>query len=383
VAGKPPFGYRVVKNDDDMAMLEVNPTEASIVRYIFELFVNGLTVHGISTKLTRDGIPTVTNLRNPASKPKNWYRSYVHKVLTNETYIGHWTWGKAKSEAYTKGIDENGRVIKGYRKIRHSKDTWLSVEVEAIISKETFDYVHHRLSENFDRRGCRGKGNHLVSKRVTCGECGYKMRITHSRYHTYYGCPSQRRGEMNRGCSQLTFRQENVDTAVWNWLESILSDTDRLREELDDIEEKRRGKNHLLKEQVDAAGAKLTELETELENTVRILKTLKAGSRAYAVVLEDIDRLEDAISKVGYQHKQASVKLQAKILPQETRNRLLEYAGKVAAGLDVARNDFDLRRAIVETLDVDVRLIREDGQPVCYVTCYLYDIEQKLSISIR
>ena len=127
----------------------------------------------------------------------------------------------------------------------------------------------------------------------------------------------------------------------------------------------------------------MDELQGELENTIKVLKSLKPGSRAYAVVLEDIDRLEDAIGKVTYQHKQLSSQLEAKILAPESRSRLLEYADKVAAGLDVARSDFDLRRAIIEAFDVNVRLVREDDKPVAYVTCYLYDVEHLLSITYQ
>jgi hypothetical protein len=52
----------------------------------------------------------------------------------------------------------------------------------------------------------------------------------------------------------------------------------------------------------------------------------------------------------------------------------------VSAGIEEARRDFNLRRAIVDLLDVQVRLIKEDGKAIAYVTCILYDYEIKVQL---
>ena len=53
---------------------------------------------------------------------------------------------------------------------------------------------------------------------------------------------------------------------------------------------------------------------------------------------------------------------------------LVAFSGQVAKGLDKADSDFDLRRRIVDYLNVRVVLAVEDGQQVAYLHCQLgYD----------
>lgn len=84
--GKPPLGYRAVNGN-----LVIVPEEAEIVRLIFSLRAEGLTLIGIANEL---------NERGYRSKKGNPFKhSAVQTVLNNEdTYRGNYKYGKEKAE---------------------------------------------------------------------------------------------------------------------------------------------------------------------------------------------------------------------------------------------------------------------------------------------
>lgn len=71
------LGYR--KGADGLP--EIVPEEASIVRQIYTLFIQGKTLNWIAKHLTEQGVPT------PRGKAK-WQSSTVESILTNEKYKG-------------------------------------------------------------------------------------------------------------------------------------------------------------------------------------------------------------------------------------------------------------------------------------------------------
>ena len=80
------------------------------------------------------------------------------------------------------------------------------------------------------------------------------------------------------------------------------------------------------------------------------------------------------MSKLEAQRNQLAKQLNQETLSPEKINRLKELAKKVGVGLELASDDFTLRKAIIDLLDVKVRLIRDgDNKAIAYVTCFLKD----------
>lgn len=71
------YGYDVGADGE----LVVNPDEATIVRWIFESYLNGESLGKIAAGLKERGIPS------PTGKPK-WNRETLNKLLSNEKYTG-------------------------------------------------------------------------------------------------------------------------------------------------------------------------------------------------------------------------------------------------------------------------------------------------------
>jgi DNA invertase Pin-like site-specific DNA recombinase len=70
------FGYSI-----ERGAITVNPTEAAIVRSIFEQYVSGGSTVGIARALEASGVPTVSGGK--------WNDSRVRDILKNEKYMGN------------------------------------------------------------------------------------------------------------------------------------------------------------------------------------------------------------------------------------------------------------------------------------------------------
>lgn len=246
----------------------------------------------IQKKLIEKGIPTPSDLRKfsgivKQSEYGKWNRSTIASVLRNQTYAGVWHYGKQKVFRCTK---EDGS--KGHKKTKNPASYQIEVNVPPIIAQDVFDLVQEKLAENKQRRGQPGAGEILLRKRCTCGECDYKVGATgRERYH-YYTCGVKFNNDCLKTCTQKAFKTDLVDCKVWGWVESILTDRERLEAELDNVEAKQGKNSAMLESQLEAAELKITELKQELAEMLGVLIDLKRGGKAYAAILVDIDRVE-------------------------------------------------------------------------------------------
>lgn len=88
IGGCPPYGYNYNKLTQK---LEINPEEAEIVKYIFDLYVNeDLGDMKIATLMRERNIKTKLN--------KTWDKTTVRKIITNPIYIGKTRWGKTSNK---------------------------------------------------------------------------------------------------------------------------------------------------------------------------------------------------------------------------------------------------------------------------------------------
>lgn len=169
-----PYGY--IKSPDNKNRLIVDETAARVVRKIFSLYIGGMGKVSIARLLNKESIPnptiykqTVQGLKyknsNKLSSTSYWTYSTIHKILTNEVYIGNTVQHKSEIKAY------NIR-----KKVPVPKEDWCIAENthEAIIDKDVFETAHSMLSVK--RRKPEFTDN--LSKYTGlffCKECGRAM----------------------------------------------------------------------------------------------------------------------------------------------------------------------------------------------------------------
>jgi site-specific DNA recombinase len=371
VADRPPYGYRVVEREGKRT-LEIYEPEAAVVRLIFTWYIEGdgengpMTLGDIARKLTELQIPTYTDTHDCGLKGRRkrkeskWSRSFVIKVLGNETYAGAWHYGKYPRL--------NGRQV-------HSSEAVLAaVEVPAVISRETWEAAQARRAHN--KRNVRRKAHYeyLLGGRLVCGVCGLKVQCTVGRYgdkvYLYYYCPTRCNFDCVRECDLPCFRADLVDAATWEWVKSFLSDPAALTKGLAEHQAGRDKENEPLRERLKVVDDLLADNEAQLE---RLLDLYLAGDFPKEMLTERKTRLEATIAALEREREALAAQIAERTLTQEQVQSLQEFASRVAEGLDAADADFATRRGIIEDLDVWVTLAVEDGQKVVYARCIFGD----------
>ncbi|MCZ6535427.1 MAG: recombinase family protein, partial [Chloroflexi bacterium] len=159
-----PYGYLRVKVNDghkERTKLEIDPNTAWVVQKVFDLASNGLGAKEIAKTLNQKGCRSARGGR--------WGRGQVHKILSNQVYIGTLLWG----------------VTGKY----HRENVLPPVRVEnafpSLVDLDTFRQVHAMLKARSPQvEPPRQAGSpHLLSGLLRCGGCGAKMFAHKARSH--------------------------------------------------------------------------------------------------------------------------------------------------------------------------------------------------------
>ena len=178
--GKPPYGYRIVKIDGtNLKTLEPDPETASVVKSLFQMYDQGMSIYQIVEWLNENGI------RPPQGKVKGWQHNTVRRILQNPSTAG---------------------------RIRHNGNTVL--RVPPLVPLEDFN----RVSGLIKGRATRGPGRQdsaLLTGMVFCDN-GSAMYRHHARTSDYYYC--------GHGCpagSRLMVKVSYLDSVVDDMVMSV------------------------------------------------------------------------------------------------------------------------------------------------------------------
>jgi site-specific DNA recombinase len=203
------FGYRSVPIEDATrrdqygrpmitgAQLRVDPEQAKIVRKIFTLYAEGLSIKATTKRLNADSIESP---RPRAGREHSWAPSSVKSILENKRYIGLVTYGRTQKV-------RNPQT--GKRIYRHKPESeWIRVASpdQRIVSDKLWNLVQARLAFVNSTYGSHGgKGGLLRSRAASspyifsgllkCGVCGGAVTIVSGKGTTHrsasYGCPAR------------------------------------------------------------------------------------------------------------------------------------------------------------------------------------------------
>ncbi len=234
IGGHVPLGYKIEDHK-----LVVDPNTAHIVQEAFQLYANGETVAEICRMFNTKGYRT--------AKGAEFNRNSFKSMFRNERYIGVYT----------------------YRDIR------IEGGVPAIIDKELFETVSHRLSVNAEApaRG-KAKVDYLLAGKLFCGHCGGSMNgesgtSKTGAIHNYYTCYSRKR---HHSCDKRPLKKEWIERIVAQDAMELM--TDEVIEELADMAMAQTDQD--LKENTRIP--ELTERKKEIESGIaNITKAIEKG----------------------------------------------------------------------------------------------------------
>ncbi len=210
----PTYGY--LKDPDDHHRLIIDEDAAPVVRMIFEKFVGGRSIIGITKDLNEMGVPNPSaykrlkgmNYRHPNGRINDglWPESSVRRILKNEMYIGNMVQGKNTTMSYK---------IRQCRAV--PKEDWIVVEGthEPIIDRRTFDTAQSLFNRNI-RSSPVSRDVGLFAGLVRCADCGRAMskktNVHSYGTYSYYRCSTRRK--MGSSCTNHTIRADRLYQAV-------------------------------------------------------------------------------------------------------------------------------------------------------------------------
>ena len=261
-----PYGYIINKAQQ----FEIVPTEADIVRQIFQLYNDGWGYKKIANHLTDQGIPTPRMSERERREAQGesvkraaksaWAIVTVQGILDNDFYIGTLRQGK-----YTR------RKINGAEVKRDESDHLVfEHHHQAIIDYRTFATTRalrqQRTTSHY--RGVKINDN-TYSGLLFCGDCGSPMfAMSRSDLKDAYRCGEYHRRGLN-ACTSHHIRVDKLDQLLKLYIQKVKDNSASMLERLND---------DLAREQEDVA-----ETERAAENLEQLLldaqEELKATKR--------------------------------------------------------------------------------------------------------
>lgn len=256
VANKAPYGYERYKLEGEKGFsLRMVEPEASVVKYIFELYTvgerqedgkyNRLGCSKIARRLNDNGIKTMTGAK--------WTIATVRDMLKNPVYMGKIRWGRRATEKRM----ENGKVVKVRGNLKYGDYLTTEGRHEGIVSEETFLKAQELLSKNPPRPlGEKGSVTNPLAGLVVCEMCGHHMqrRPFSKGYPASINCTTL-------GCGCVSARFDLVESRVLNVLQSWL---DKYYIDIKSAKEQPlKSENNITKTLLQAAEKELERLERQ------------------------------------------------------------------------------------------------------------------------
>lgn len=207
--GPTPYGYK-----NEKKRLVENPEESQWIRKMYEMYLNGRSVHDIRRILNENQVV-------PRRKKPFWSLGSINKILRNPIYVGWYEYTDKKM----------GETVR--------------VETPVLVDPITWDSVQTRINKTQERKHQINRSKHFYLLRdfMVCGHCGQKMSGKIGTNNHFYYCPRKERNWVNddtyegtwergRGCSMI--RSLNIgrtDQIVWDSILKIVKESKTLREQ--------------------------------------------------------------------------------------------------------------------------------------------------------
>ena len=317
--GPPPYGYRTIaagmRGDTVKKKLEIEPSEAAIVRQAFDLCLQGSGLRAIASSLNDKGF----RYRNGSP----FRSSFIHEILSRTTYTGHHYFNKTDSKT---------------RKQR-ARSEWVEMASPEIISEEIFDKAEamrqQRHPTNTPPRIVNGPTLLTgVAKCATCGG-GMTLRTGKGGRYRYYSC-NKRSTEGACSCKGRSIPMKQLDEVVIGQFEKKILSPERLKK--------------LLAKLIQRQQVKSCDTESE---TLVLNKSLRETQKK-------IDRLYDAVAEGALEN---SIDLQAAVSRQKQRkDELIRQIASLGRERDIPKKILSAKNIEAFAATIQNQLAKPDSK---------------------
>jgi site-specific DNA recombinase len=320
VHGPIPFGY----TRDEHNNLIVKKEDAEIVRYIYDLSLNGEGCSSIAEMLNNKNIKTKYNSKEGFLTTINKNSNSLKKTIKPMEAI-KWT------NSTILNIIKN-EIYKGVRKF--GKQTYTAPPV---VTPDYWNKVVAHLQDNRMYSGVKIEHKYLLKGFLTCGKCNSNMygRTRADLKDNFYQCSSKRSASLNCGTRSINIKV--LDSLVWFYL--INNEVKKVKEYIE---------NNSDKSVIEKLKKQIASLEKELKEIAKTkLNILKAVEQGY---------FNDELNKrnISLMNKEQDVKLRLNNLHNQLQT--IEQYNSSENKIDFYTTDFNTRKEIIKLLIYDIKI---------------------------
>ena len=326
------YGYRLSDETEvtdtgyKRRKVEIIPEEAEVVKEIFRLYADGLSMTDIVHVLNHKKIPA------PWSDC-GWMIGRIRYILRNERYCGDVLTHKKYTENYLthRSRRNNGEVTQFYIQGHHP----------AIITQELFQKVQSLFRKSTH---AREQKEYPYTGRLVCAHCGKHYHFIHANGDMTWQCSSARINNGMRLCDAEKISQVNLDLMFLDAVKIRFPKYQKLlaqleaTQDLDFVERDRsilRRHISIIEDEMDASKKICEELQSQIE--VLIMR--------YEVFDEEYDETE-IMKKIHVQEKMIS---QLEAEKQEIRSEL----EKKEKRWELLEKDYDIRSELIHLMKTE------------------------------
>ncbi len=195
----------------------------------------------------------------------------------------------------------------------------------------------------------------------------------------YYNCLTRTQATLRRlrNCDNLYFRADQVEPAVWSWLERFIFNEDELLQGMRDYQAAQT--HNPLENELKLVKAELAKKEAEFKAAMADMRAA-TSRRARTILAQDIERIEQQLDALEMRQAEIEAELGDKMLTDEQIMGLMEFAAILRKDWDVISQDYDSRRELLARLNIEVKLFVEDGIKKAKISGKITAEEQTVSL---
>ena len=349
VAGKPPFGYKQVKDGEPLPngrqphKNEIDETIAPHIRRIFELAADNKTLSEIGHTLIQNEVPT--------AKKQLWRKQTVAKILKNPFYKGT--------------ISYSGELHKGTH--------------QAIVDDELWDKANRVITANLP--GHRFKKivkdyNQRLKGLLRCGKCGSSLVCTIAHSHNgnifyYYECS---RARQRLGCDTKRISATAFDEAVIAFFRRASKDQEIIVKAMGSAIKDNATKLDIYEKEIKTIQKKLDKAKKAAAKLLNLAidKVISKGvtySEKMDTYEKEVTVLEDQLSKALARRRAADMSIHSSEYLYSNLRFAMAHLDKAPAEAQIT-----LLKALIKAIDVHddhVIMRMHIGEPFEELTCQI------------
>ncbi|MBP3431783.1 MAG: recombinase family protein [Clostridia bacterium] len=272
------YGYKAIDKK-----IYIDEEKAPAVKFIFESYAKGLNKQDIIKNLNLQGYKT--------NKNKNFSRSSLDKMLSNQKYIGIY------KDNYTESTNF----------------------YPAIITQDLFNKVQEMLKHK-QRYKKHSEEDFVLTGKLFCGHCGSSMIGTsgtsrNGTKHTYYGCMKKLRTHI---CNKRNEQKEKIEKKVFAIIKNKILTKAKISELATRIVKEY--ENNINEKTINNLFKQISKIDNKLDSlTEQLIKTKNES------MLARINKMADELTNEKQEYEKQISKLKLAIKTPHTKQEIEEY----------------------------------------------------------